>query len=571
VSSENPSFSSLSFKQWLILVVAAIGFLFDTYELLMLPVIAAPALAELLGVPPNNPLVREWIGILLWSAAVCGGVFGLLGGWLVDRFGRKTVMVGSILMYSFSPVLAAFSTSVWMLLIFRCTTFIGVCVEFVAAITWLSELFPDKRMRELAIGWTQAFASVGGLLVTGANQLAVSFADQLPSLPIAEPLDANASWRYTLITGLVPGALILLLLPFVPESRVWLEKKRAGILQRPSFFALFTPELRRITLLTAVLSGCAYAAAFGALQVTPTQIVPGMATLAEQQKQLAPLRKEATALNEKLNEQVAKVHEFENSLPALRPVIDARVATRRELRKIAEQVEKPGASEEQKKELSAKQAPIAARLKELTTKLDEVTASQPEAKQAVIDWEKTLVAIGKNRALQKQPDDEIKGRGNFMQFWQEMGGLAGRIILAVLLVLVASRRLLLRLFQLPGLFIFPLTYWYLYRDQPDVFVVGIFMCGLVTVAQFSYFGEYLPKAFPLHLRGLGASFATNVGGRMIGTSAAFLTANIIAPQMPGGNSFVQTATAAAIVGTGVYVIGLIASSFLPEPKDEITE
>src|SRR5262249_10132766 len=149
------------------------------------------------------------------------------GGWLIDRFGRKTIMVASILLYSFSPVFAAFSTSAMMLLIFRCTTFIGVCVEFVAAITWLSELFPDKRKRELAIGWTQAFASVGGLLVTGANQLAVSFADQLPALPyIAEPLDANASWRYTLITGLIPGALILLLLPFVPESKVWLERKR---------------------------------------------------------------------------------------------------------------------------------------------------------------------------------------------------------------------------------------------------------------------------------------------------------------------------------------------------------
>src|SRR4249920_2388649 len=69
--------SSLTFKHWLILTVAAIGFLFDTYELLMLPVIAAPALSELLGVPPNNPDVRFWISTLLWLAALCGGVFGL--------------------------------------------------------------------------------------------------------------------------------------------------------------------------------------------------------------------------------------------------------------------------------------------------------------------------------------------------------------------------------------------------------------------------------------------------------------------------------------------------------------
>ena len=97
--------------RWLIVTVAAIGFLFDTYELLMLPLIAAPALSELLGVPPNNPLVREWIGYIQWAAAFCGGAFGLLGGWLIDRFGRKTIMVASILMYSVSPMLASDSDS----------------------------------------------------------------------------------------------------------------------------------------------------------------------------------------------------------------------------------------------------------------------------------------------------------------------------------------------------------------------------------------------------------------------------------------------------------------------------
>ena len=54
----------------------------------------------------------------------------------------------------------------WQFVLFRCTTFIGVCVEFVAAVTWLAELFEDKQQRELAIGWTLASASLGGILVT---------------------------------------------------------------------------------------------------------------------------------------------------------------------------------------------------------------------------------------------------------------------------------------------------------------------------------------------------------------------------------------------------------------------
>ena len=131
---------------WLVCIIASIGFAFDTYELLMLPLVAGPAIAEILQVPPSNPLVTQWVGNLLWITALCGGVFGLLGGWLTDRLGRKTVLAGSIFLYSFSPVLAAFSTSLPWFLFFRCATFVGVCIEFVAAITWLAELFPEKQL-----------------------------------------------------------------------------------------------------------------------------------------------------------------------------------------------------------------------------------------------------------------------------------------------------------------------------------------------------------------------------------------------------------------------------------------
>jgi len=172
---------------WLIIVIASIGFLFDTYELLMTPLVAAPAIAELLKVPLNNPMVTDWVGKLLWIAALCGGVFGLLGGWLVDRFGRKKIMAASIFMYSLSPFCAAFATSLPMFVFFRSTTFIGVCVEFVAAITWLAEVFPDKKDKEKWLGITQAFASLGGLLVTGVSVWISSHGADLPhwGLPVS--------------------------------------------------------------------------------------------------------------------------------------------------------------------------------------------------------------------------------------------------------------------------------------------------------------------------------------------------------------------------------------------------
>src|SRR5436189_1805342 len=353
---------------WLVVIVAAIGFLFDTYELLMTPLVLAPALSELLHVPQAHPDVRDWVGRVLWMTALSGGVFGLLGGWLIDRLGRKSVMAGSIFVYSICPVLAGLSTDLTWLIVFRCATFVGVCVEFVAAVTWLAELFPDKRQKELALGWTQAFASVGGLLVTsvsaGVGVLVKNGA--LPTLPVGDP--TSPAWRYTLMTGLIPALPIALLLPFVPESAVWLERKRAGTLKRPSFAEIFAPALLRTTLVATILSACAYAAAFGTLQVTVSHGVPGLPDLAEAREQLTS--------HEKANKDIQK-------------------------------------------ELSA------------------LPKDSPEYEQKQQAYTNNLKTIGK---INKE---EIQPRREQVQFMQELGGLAGRILLALGLLVIASKRLLL--------------------------------------------------------------------------------------------------------------------------------
>jgi hypothetical protein len=71
-------------------------------------------------------------------------------------------LVWSILLYAISALCAGFTTSLPWLVFFRCTTFVGVCVEFVAAVAWLAELFPIPKQRESVLGYTQAFSSFGG-------------------------------------------------------------------------------------------------------------------------------------------------------------------------------------------------------------------------------------------------------------------------------------------------------------------------------------------------------------------------------------------------------------------------
>src|SRR5918999_5349909 len=168
--------------QWLICIIAAIGFAFDTYELLMLPLILRPALMQLGGLQPGSPEYLRWVGLFFYVPAVFGGLFGLLGGYLTDRLGRRRVLTWSILVYAFSAFAAGFATNLSWLLLLRVTTFIGVCVEFVAATAWLAELFDDPKRREAVLGWTQAFGSIGGIMVTGAYYLVATHGNNLPSI-----------------------------------------------------------------------------------------------------------------------------------------------------------------------------------------------------------------------------------------------------------------------------------------------------------------------------------------------------------------------------------------------------
>jgi len=430
--------------QWLVCVVAAIGFAFDIYELLMLPLILPPALMELGKVQLGTPQFAYWRDLMFYVPAVCGGIFGLIGGYLTDRLGRRFVLTWSILIYAFSAFAAGFATSLPMLLVLRCTTFVGVCVEFVAATAWLAELFPEPAQREKVLGYTQAFSSFGGFMVSSVYTLCATYGSHLPAIA-----GGHDAWRYTLISGLIPAIPLIIIRPFLPESPAWAKKKAEGTLRRPSFAEIFKPEYRRATIVTTLMFACSYGAAFGAIQHLP-QIVPGLA--------------------------------------------------------------------------------------------DVKSLTRPQQQQIV----------------------------GAVQMIQELGGLAGRFALAALAVVVVSRRGLLRAFQVPGMIVVPLVFFYAMGQDVATLKWGIFFAGFFTVAQFSFWGNYLPRVYPTHLRGTGESFAANIGGRMIGTSAALLTTQLAA-MMPGALPPMRLAYAAAAVAAFVYVGGFALSFFLPEPPKELPD
>ena len=477
----------LTSTQWLICIIAAIGFSFDIYVLLMLPLILKSAIAALSGplvehlvaggmsrpealasYAPGGENYTSWARVLFFLPAIAGGIFGLLGGYLTDRLGRRRILTWSILLYAFSALAAGFSTNLYMLLFFRCLVFIGVCIEFVAAVAWLAELFPDHDRREKILGFTQAFSSVGGLLVGSANYLAAQWASGLP--PIC---GGHEAWRYTLISGVIPAIPLILIRPFLPESPGWVSKRAAGTLSRPSFGQLFSPELVRTTVVTTLMFAASYGIAFGAIQQLP-QILNG--------------HTEIKAVGESAAKQLVQS--------------------------------------------SAEKVP------------------EPKLKQTAGNARDKAVAE--------------------VTIWQEVGGLLGRIAFALVAVSIVSCRTQLRLFQIPALIFVPFLFVWISRSLGNAdsllwIKLGIFAAGFLTVSQFSFWGNYIPRVFPLHLRGTGESFAANIGGRILGTAAAWLTLSFSSAKPPDP---AKIAYVGAIVAGAYCLVGVLLTFCLKEPSRE---
>ncbi|MFN3486612.1 MAG: hypothetical protein ACK44W_14180, partial [Planctomycetota bacterium] len=97
------------------------------------------------------------------------------------------------------------------------------------------------------------------------------------------------------------------------------------------------------------------------------------------------------------------------------------------------------------------------------------------------------------------------------------------------------------------------------------------LAGLLTVGQFSFWGNYLPRVYPVHLRGTGEGFAANIGGRLIGTGFAWVAqtaAGIEAlfPQRTSGAA--RLAYTGAAIALFVYLANFVLSFFMTEPQRE---
>jgi MFS family permease len=231
--------SGLTAQHWRVLWGSYLGWIFDGYEAFALIVALPPALHSLLT-PDQVPSTAIYAGLAIGITLLGWGIGGLAGGILADYFGRKRMMMLSILFYAGLTGLTAFSTSLTMLIAMRFLTGLAIGAEWSTGIALVAESWPD-RARPKGLGFLQSGFGAGSFLAA-----IVWFV-----LSLTQPL-GDETWRLIFLVGGLPGFCVFYLMHALEESEHWLtavREKRWSAVEGESHVAA-PDEKRPFTLAT---------------------------------------------------------------------------------------------------------------------------------------------------------------------------------------------------------------------------------------------------------------------------------------------------------------------------------
>ncbi|MBM3887849.1 MAG: MFS transporter [Verrucomicrobia bacterium] len=239
--------------QWMALIAAFLGWMFDGLEMGMFPVVARPALQELLGSEADK-LIGPWMGYITALFLIGAALGGLVFGWLGDKIGRVRAMALSILAYSLCTGACYFATQAWHLGFFRFIAALGMGGEWSLGVALVMECWPESK-RPLMAGVIGMAANCGYALIGLVTWV---FPAQL------------GSWRWIMLGGAAPALLALFVVMMVPESQRWKESvKKVGPSHTHPLREVFSRDLWKTTLLAIAFSSVALIGTWGSAQWMP--------------------------------------------------------------------------------------------------------------------------------------------------------------------------------------------------------------------------------------------------------------------------------------------------------------
>src|ERR1044071_569465 len=238
--------------QWLVLVAAFLGWMFDGLEMGIFPLVARPALQDMMGgASGGDKLIAPWMAMitaLFLVGAACGG---LAFGWLGDRIGRVRSMALSILTYSIFTGLCYFAGEPWHLGLLRFVAAFGMGGEWSLGVALVMESWPREK-RPLLAGVIGAAANVGFVLIAVVGKYFKV---------------TQTSWRWVMLAGAAPALLTFLIQVFVPESERWKASVKKGAAS--PIREIFSAGLVKNTLLAISFASIALIGTWASVQWLP--------------------------------------------------------------------------------------------------------------------------------------------------------------------------------------------------------------------------------------------------------------------------------------------------------------
>jgi MFS family permease len=216
------------------------GWTMDGMDGFIYALVLVPALRDLLprsGIPATTANVGYYGG-LLFALFMIGWGIALVWGPIADRFGRARTLMITILWFSVFTFLAALSTGVWSLALYRFLAGVGIGGEWSIGASLISEEWPEER-RTWGVCLMHTGFYIGFLLAALANYF----------------IGSRYGWRYMFVVGGAPAILVAFFYNRVQEPARW-ENKQAELGEKltmhGSFLELFSPQYRRRTILNSL-------------------------------------------------------------------------------------------------------------------------------------------------------------------------------------------------------------------------------------------------------------------------------------------------------------------------------
>ncbi len=224
--------------QWTVLFAAWLGWGFDVFDGLLFNYVAPNCVPTLLGLPLGSAEAHsatlQWTGILTSVLLIGWAVGGVLFGKVADRIGRRRTLLLTMLLYSAGTAACALAPNIWVLMICRIVSSLGIGGEWAAGAAMVAEVVPEKRRVE-----------AGALLYTSAPMglfLATFVTFKITGVYFSDPA---VSWRYVFLFGLIPAAAAFFVRLFIKEPDRW---KRIAGEETAKIRELFSKEYLRVTI-----------------------------------------------------------------------------------------------------------------------------------------------------------------------------------------------------------------------------------------------------------------------------------------------------------------------------------